>query len=177
MSKTTPINQLPLGQPPPQMFVTDQQRQMVNQAQQAQQTFQMPQTTTGTEVHEDESAVLEVLNQLNSNVQSATSMPPPPPMQQPQPQAPLADLWRDAYSVIPEQIPVQVEKTNSLPFMNNADLMTAAHVALAVVIVSFIPIDKIIGRYIAIDKIPYSGIILKALLAGVVVVVMQHFIK
>lgn len=186
MSKSTPITQLPIAPQQQQIFVNDQQRQMVNQAQQAQQSFQMPQTTSASEMQEDESTVLEVLNQLNNNVQSSMPQPPPPPpmpqMQQQQQHQNMSDLWRDAYSVIPEQqdnMAVQeVSKpVNLVPFLNNHDLMTAIYVVVAVIIVNFVPIDTLIGKYIAIDKIPFSSLALKAVLAGILVLLMQHFLK
>ena len=180
MSKSTPISQLPIAPQQQQMFVNDQQRQMVNQAQQAQQNFQMPQNTSTSEVQEDESAVLEVLSQLNTSVQAAVPLPPPPPPQVQQMQPQLAEMWRDAYAAaMPEQVEMPEQKSTSsiVPFMNNNDLMLAIYVVVAVILVNFIPIDRAIGRYVAIDKIPFSDLMIKALLAGVLVLLMKHFLK
>lgn len=189
MSKSTPLNQLPIGQPTQNIFVTDQQRQMVNQAQQAQQSFQMPQNTTApAEGQDDETSVIEVLNQLNNNVQSSVeqmTQPPPPPPQLPQP-----DAWRQINDIAAMsgpaafgsdamlQPPALVEKKQQLvPFMNNADIMTVVYVVAAVILLQFIPVENMIGKYIALDKIPYSGILIKAVLAGIIVVAMQHFFR
>jgi hypothetical protein len=50
------------------------------------------------------------------------------------------------------------------------DVKFAAFIFVLFIIVHFVPIDKFLMKYFALDKIPYYDIILKALLAFVVVI-------
>lgn len=58
-----------------------------------------------------------------------------------------------------------------------SDAKLAILVFGAVVAVHFIPASTIIGNYIAIDKIPYHDIIIKALLCVVIVLFVGKFLK
>lgn len=56
------------------------------------------------------------------------------------------------------------------------DIKFAAFVFILFIIVHFIPVDKFLTRYFALEKIPYYDIVLKALVAFVVVVLLRKFI-
>jgi hypothetical protein len=49
-----------------------------------------------------------------------------------------------------------------------SELQTTMYVVVIFFIVSTIPIEKMIYKYISLNKIPYSDIILKAILAGAI---------
>jgi hypothetical protein len=51
-------------------------------------------------------------------------------------------------------------------FTDDIKLVTCVFVIY--IVVNFIPIEKLIGRYFAIDKIPYHQILLRAVLAAVI---------
>lgn len=56
------------------------------------------------------------------------------------------------------------------------DVKFAAFIFILFIVVHFIPIDKFLMRYFALDKIPYYDIVLKALVAFVVVVLLRKVI-
>jgi len=56
------------------------------------------------------------------------------------------------------------------------DMKLAVLVLSAFIVVHFLPLGNIIGKYIALDKIPYHDILLKALLATVVVILFKKMI-
>lgn len=101
MNKSTPLNQLPhpasavsaaTGNMSAGGFVSEQQRQMISQAQQAAQNFALPQNTQPSNDvlnTDDDATVQEVLNQLNQASaimqQQSTGMQPPPPNNNPSP--------------------------------------------------------------------------------------------
>lgn len=61
---------------------------------------------------------------------------------------------------------------------NFADDVKLAGVVFAVVIlVHFIPLDKLISKYFAVDKIPYHDIILRAIMAALLVVIIKKLSK
>lgn len=69
MNKSTPINQLPVQQGSQPSFVSDQQRNMITQAQQAIGNSTMPQNTQlqSEILNEDDSVIQDMLNNLNSS--------------------------------------------------------------------------------------------------------------
>lgn len=56
------------------------------------------------------------------------------------------------------------------------DVKFAAFIFVLFIVVHFIPIDKFLMKYFALDKIPYYDIILKALLAFVVVILCRKLL-
>jgi hypothetical protein len=57
------------------------------------------------------------------------------------------------------------------------DVKLATFVFILFIIVQLVPADKFLVRYIAIDKIPYYHIIVKALIAFVAVIVFKKFLS
>jgi hypothetical protein len=55
------------------------------------------------------------------------------------------------------------------------DVKLATFVFVLFIIVQFVPVEKFLTRYIAIDKIPYYQIIVKALIAFVAVILFKKF--
>lgn len=57
------------------------------------------------------------------------------------------------------------------------DIKIALIVLMVVIIINFIPISGILGKYIAIDKIPYHDILLKGILAALLVTIIKKITK
>ena len=75
----------------------------------------------------------------------------------------------------PQPIIDPLQNDNDGSFMNflgtiAEDVKFAAFIFILFIVVHFVPIDKFLMKYFALDKIPYYDIILKALLAFVVVI-------
>jgi hypothetical protein len=221
-TRSTPLNQLPNanGQ---NVFVNDQQRNMVMQAQSAISQLQMPQNTQQPmDNDEDDNTIQEVLNQIQSTnnqdtqyqqqlqqmqqmqqmqqlqqmqqmqmqkeggSQSAPQLPPqlmqqsahqmPQVIQLPQP----FDLSQLAPQLPPQPTNIQdpLEGGNdggvfAIITSITEDIKFGAFVFILFVIVHFIPIDKFLMKYFAIDRIPYYDVLLKALVAFVAVIVFR----
>ena len=238
MNKSTPLNQLPhpssavgtatMPMPPVvsssgghnQVFVNDQQRQMVAQAQHAAQNFQMPQNTQMSadvlNTTDDDATVQEVLNQLNQSAATNNGMPmmnlnaqqPPTyvptvePMMGEQPQQPfhpslyetspanmafkagMAMLPGTAYANGNNGVGMGMAMGNGTvsPFgsyaalVQDADLKTFALVIIAYVIVTLLPVEQYVYQYISLYKIPYSDLLVKAVLCGAIVYVLSKFL-
>lgn len=57
------------------------------------------------------------------------------------------------------------------------DLKLASLVFIVTIMIHFIPLDKFIGRYIALDKIPYHDVLLRAIMAAIIVVLFKKLAK
>lgn len=106
MSKSTPLTQLPATQQPHQ-FVNEQQKHMVTQAQQATQSFALPQNTqSSNDVHVDDDATIqEVLNELN--IKSMDNVPSTP---QPQQQMPIRQQEQQQQQLQQQQLQQQQQQ-------------------------------------------------------------------
>jgi hypothetical protein len=201
MNKSTPINQLPLQQNSQNLFVNDQQRQIITQAQQAINNSTMPQNTqlSNEIISDDDNAIQDMLNNLNSSSQQ-------PDLQYIQQQQQLQQQQQDeylarisamnnlninqfpsaqtpqVYSVNPllqqqQQLPKADGFVNQFMQLLTNDFKLAAIIFLAVIVVQFIPFHKYISKYIAIDKIPYHDVIFKAIIASLFVIIVNKLIK
>lgn len=192
MNKSTPINQLPNQLSVPQnTFVNDQQRQMITQAQQAISTSQMPQNTqiSSDILAEDDATIQDMLNNLNSGQQQ--EMPQIPVHSQDELYQRLAATNNVVYNQLPQQPPsympqappTAVQPTATSGFSSKTlttliqnEFKLVGLVFLVVLLVQFIPFHKYIGRYIAIEKLPYHDVILRAIIASLLVVVIKKLI-
>lgn len=52
----------------------------------------------------------------------------------------------------------------------NADIRNVVLISIVYLIVSFVPVHKLLTRYIALDKIPYSTLAIRAVIAGLLCV-------
>lgn len=220
-TRSTPINQLP-NVNAQTMFVNDQQRNMVMQAQNAISQLQLPQNTQQTVEHdEDDNTIQEVLNQIQSTnsqdtqyqqqLQQLQQMQQMQQLQQMQmqtenlqaPQMPPQLMQQPSTNQNP-QIPqiIQLPQQTPLPMYDNVsqfqpqniidpleqgndggifaivtsitdDVKFGAFIFLLFVVVHFIPIDKFLMRYFAVDRIPYYDILLKGLVAFVIVIIFR----
>lgn len=205
MNKSTPLNQLPSAGAQTQ-FVNDQQRQFVTQAQQAIGNSPMPQNTqlSADVLNDDDAVVQDILNQINASTGggSHTSGPMPPSsppahaMRQPsleQMMQPIAvppmymqpsmnfDTFMAqaaaAQAQAQNQLQMNPPEMKDYLFKFTDDIKLAGLVFVIVLIVHFVPIDAFVGRYFAVDKIPYHKIILRASLAALLVVVIKKLAK
>ena len=202
MNKSTPIVQLPSngGAPQQQNFMNDQQRQYIAQAQQAISNTTMPQNTqlSNDIVNDDDVVVQDILNQINSvapmenqqagagaGMDNATlnQMMQMQQMYMPQmQQAPQMQQMPQMQHYTPQHV-AQMEnvlqpvdyKTYIHHFAD--DIKLAAIVFFVVIVIHFVPLSSWVARYIAVDKIPYHDIILRAILATLLVVIIKKVSK
>jgi len=168
-------------------FVNDAQRQMITNAQQAVQNYQMPQPSENALLMEDDATVNEALSMFagndsqlqsqqqqpqqtfNANPQSMTQMPAtgaapmPMPMPMPMQQQQFQEFHPEPYMHVHEP----VSKAHYLMYILDKDFKYAILMAILYVIVSFTPVHTMIGQYIAIDRIPFATIVTKAMLMSV----------
>lgn len=189
MSKSTPLNQLPATNTVPS-FVNDQQRTFVSNAQQAAQQFSLPQSAqlSNDVVADDDTTIQEVLNQLNAGNMNSQDQDPDaavqesyvsdaPMMYQQQQQQPMMMMGAPQ---LPQKMamvaPASAASYLPAAILNDRDLKNAIVAMIAFVIVSLLPIERFVYAYISIDKIPYSNLIVKAVLCGVVVYVIKKLV-
>lgn len=213
-------------------FISEQQRQIVSQAQQAAQNFAMPQNTQpSTDVMntDDDATVQEVLNQLNQASaimqQQSTGMQPPPPPANPSPVSAMhlsngmssgMEMMQSGQGDVPSYHPSMFEPSpasmamkagvgmmpaysfgagaaggNMLAAANGAngsgmlgsygamlydpDLKLLCLAAAAYIIVTMIPVERFVYQYVSLYKIPYSDLLVKAFLCGVIVYLFSKF--
>lgn len=177
MSKSTPITQLPMGNEAASMFVNDQQRQMVQQAQNAQQGFAQPQSSQmSSDVAEDDDAMLkEVFNSINGEAAKRQSNPGYN-LEQPLPAPPSAR--------VPEMLPYpnyylpapQNAVTNAYSILPSiADAQQVLTTAGVIFGISMLPVAVFLSKYLPLDRIPNGELALKALLAAVVLMVIRRY--
>lgn len=200
MNKSTPINQLPSVQQS-QQFITDQQQQIVNQAQNAISNMNMPQNTQilNELVEDPDESIQEVLNSLNLNNST------PPLMEQ---QLLNKNNINQQNSIqYNHNIPTQNQQFNLDNYMTNNtttpmhnwnstyqmpsnnfssfdtfikvfgdDIKLALLIFVSVIIVNFIPIIKFLNNYISLDKIPNNEILIKASFAAIFVIFFKKFV-
>jgi len=58
----------------------------------------------------------------------------------------------------------------------NTDIKSMVIVMVVFVVVSILPVEKFIYNYVALDKIPYSQVAIKAVLAGIVFIMISKFV-
>jgi hypothetical protein len=202
MNKSTPISQLPSAASLSNTFVNDQQKHMVAQAQNAVNTMVMPQSTQVTDMNTDDDATIqEVLNQVQNMTQPQQQpmtmpsmehmmpqqmqhmMPPPPQQMQHNFDPSMFNTLVASQMAGPAPPPMGASSYNSYmgnleTFVTNFadDIKVAAIIFVVIVATHFVPFDKFIGKYIALEKIPYHDILVKALIAAVVAIFIKKVV-
>jgi len=230
MNKSTPLAQLPNTNSNPmqnQTFVTDQQRQYINQAQNAISNSHMPQNTqlSADIINDDDIVVQDILNQINASTDNSSQQHnqqsgneptpqqiqqinqqimmqqlaaqqqqqnmiasqqqqqngnngmfiPPPSQQQAMLLSQLNSLGGNPYdNIIQNSHPTEF-KDYLLLFAD--DLKLASLVFIVVILVHFVPLDKFLSRYFAIDKIPYHEVLLRAIMAALLIIIIKKLAK
>lgn len=163
-----PTQQLPNG------FINDQQRQIVAQAQQASEAFTLPQNTQVSSdiITEDAATIQDALDALSK--QEVASHIPNAEYYTQQQQQPSYEMDPAQYMYVADDQPRPELKAKLLHDLMtwNGDVKKAIIIGIVFVIVSLAPVDSFVSRYIAIDKIPYSSLIIRAL----IIVVVSFFI-
>lgn len=222
MNKSTPLAQLPnTNTMQNQTFVTDQQRQYINQAQNAISNSHMPQNTqiSADIINDDDIVVQDILNQINANTdnsqQQQQNEPTPQQIQQMNQQMMMQQLaTQQQQNMIASQqqqsgnngmfIPQSQQQAMLLAQLNSMggsnpyeniiqnshptefkdylvlfadDLKLASLVFIVVILVHFIPVDKFLSRYFAIDKIPYHEVLLRAIMSALLIIIIKKLSK
>lgn len=145
-------------------------------------------------VEDDDSTVIDALNHLNKSVSIDPStnqiqMPAPPQIDQFAQQAPVDfGVFNDnQYDGLDMQMQMQMQNetvsNNDMRFSQmfswtrSDDIKTALYVVIVFIIVSIIPIETTVYKYISLDKIPYSNVLLKAIIAGILVFLLKKLLK
>jgi len=104
------------------------------------------------------------------------SMPPPVPMFSP-PAFPMMNDGGNQFA-FDDKASEQNEVSNNMfaDMFNSADIQSTILCVAVFIIVSFLPIEQYVFKYIALDKIPYSAVIVKALIAGALFYVVKRLI-
>jgi hypothetical protein len=122
---------------------------------------------------DDDATVQEVFNQI------AQSQNQEQPLQQVQnsgiPQMTPQQMYNGTPHVMPQEFIIPPQQnyvpnnvaTKSKFEMFSKDLRKVFEVIAIVVIVQVVPIEQFVYKYVAIQHVPYSGIIIKSLLAGI----------
>lgn len=196
MSKSTLINQIPGGgfANNTNQFINEPQRQMVTQAQNAVQNFPMPQMQSDV-IPENENSIQDMLNELSSGsvpqMQEQLTMPPPPqtppshqhhPMMSfPQPSMLDSSLLNDMQAAAATGFPgMQHDKQPMSSVQNlvawNNDIKTVTLAMGLFIVISALPIEKYVGRYVALERIPYSHVLVKAVVFGILLYFTSKFV-
>lgn len=177
MQKSTPISQLPNMSLPvqPQVFVNDQQRNIVTQAQQASQTFQMPQNTQSTQqdiLNEDSTTIQDALDSLmpqqNSREQEIADYMARVQEQKEMELAaysangPVYDPNVNKEQHVTQDINMKEKIINDVLSWNDELKIALFATGLFFMIQSF-PIENIVYKYVAFNKIPNSHLVIKGL--------------
>lgn len=206
MNKSTPIAQLPNNNQS-QQFVNDQQRQIITQAQQAiTNNTNVPQNTqlsSDIVMNDDDAVVQDILNQINSS----NNTEPNQDINQLANQQLLQHLASQAaaaqqipYNNMTAQMQ-QIQQMQQMPnqyqpnpfenllvqnqpstystflslFVDDAKL--AVLIFTCVIIAHFLPLERLVGKYIALDKIPYHDIIFRAIVVTLFVIIIKKLSK
>jgi hypothetical protein len=176
---------------------------MIQNAQVAAQNFPIPQNTQmAHDIPDTETSIQDILNELNiSSGQPTLSqpqhfmhpMPPTPPLYEntmmmgnspllnPMDPSIMSDFASMAGPVHFQQQFESDQQTDDAKskymsvFLSwNKDIKVAIYAIGVFILVSIIPIEKYVYNYIALEKIPYSQVIIKAVLSGIILVVLLH---
>lgn len=185
MSKSTPLSQLPMTSDAASMFVNDQQRNIVQQAQQAQQTFSVPQSSqqTSSQIMPDVSADDDMmLQEMFKTLQQPGEMPPPQQVPAQSPPAPATSLHvppaydtmhTDQYYHMPaaSQQGGLAWLTSFLPSMDDAQRILV--VAAVIFAVGLVPFVSLAAKYVPVDKLPHADLLFKAIVASIVIYIVS----
>ena len=201
MSKSTPLSQLPnitttavsAASPSPQAPPIYNPNIENQRQQQAVQSFIMPQCTqTSTDIQaENDATIQEALNMLTPQPQDVQHQMPMPPMimqqqqQQQQQQLPSPMMMPPEFMMPEFQQHLQAQGNDEQQYGKNAlselislntDIKSMVIVMVVFVVVSILPVEKFIYNYVALDKIPYSQVAIKAVLAGVIFIALSKLV-
>jgi hypothetical protein len=207
MNKSTPIAQLPNSLPNGGFVNEQQRQFITQAQQAISSNTHLPQNTQPSSdvANDDDLVVQDILNQINATVgapqvdnQQPTFTQQPLQMpqvlnqsQQPHQQGsvpnPVQQLYQLAqsqsnYDGSPLLFAQQQQLQHQFPLMDyfvniTDDLKLAGLVFFVVIVAHFVRIEDYVARYVAVDKIPYHQIILRAILAALLVLIVKKLLK
>lgn len=168
MSKSTPINQLP------NILMNDPQRGAVpQQAQTPSADDIIQETLSQLQQPQSQPQMLPQSQSLPPPMPSPPQMPPPqmPPQYMEAPQQQYEYYYEDDQSAA-----VADPKEKLMLDFFNSDIKVALIASACFILISMLPIDKLVYQYIDLQKVPYSGVVIKAVIMFVVIYLLQrHF--
>lgn len=154
MSKSTPISQLPTN-----VNITNTNdlgldddptvQEVLNQFEQQNMSSNMGELNNGAS------------SQSSAYIQQAQSIPQMPPQQMYQGGPNPAD-----FLIASPSRPYYMNNNASSSFMLDADIKTIILVMGIIIIVHVLPVETFVFKYVSIEHIPYSAIIIKAIVGG-----------
>lgn len=187
-SKSTPISQLPVyaqnSMPPQQQgFVNEPHRQLVTQAQQAQQSYSMPQSSSQEMVHDDDATVNDVLGCLQKSSppqpQPQPQQPPPPPHMVMQQQTQSIDATSSAppWLVHPHYVQQNAIGPASawysvLP-VSVTELKIMAVCIVLFMALSVLPVSTVVEKYapFVVENVPHADVLMRSIMMGIGMVI------
>jgi hypothetical protein len=168
MSKSTPINQLP------NILMNDPQRGAVP-------SNQAPSPSADDIIQETLSQLQQVAPPQQPQRPATPPqayMPPPPEMMQQPPPPPSYESQQQYYyenEQYEQEAPADPKEKLMLEFFNS-DIKIALIAAACFILITMLPVDKLVYRYIDLQKVPYSGVVIKAVIMFIVIYLLQrHF--
>jgi hypothetical protein len=204
MSKQTPLSQLPtfsggrqMGLQPPPTFDSDVQRQMVTQMQAAAAVYTMPQNTqlSAEIAQDDDETIQQAFQQFSGYVPEGAQGGAPDAQQshhhhrqQQQRQQQQRFLANGAYQEQQQQqqqqqVAAQQQqfaggpaRTGALALLpSGVDMQLALLAAIVYALVSLIPVDRCIFRYVtALQDVPYAELVVRAALIALLFLVARR---
>lgn len=204
MNKSTPISQLPTATSMSNTFMNDQQKQMAAQVNtmampQSTQVTDMS-TDDDATIQEVLNQVQNITQPQQPSMQMAMPSMQPSAMQMPMQMQQIQQMQQmeqmmpqPPYGMDPSmymnphgaQMPPLAAPSMANNYMGNLetfittfadDIKIAGIIFMVIVTIHFVPINKFIGKYIALDKIPYHDILVKALIAAVLAIVIKKIV-
>ena len=198
MSKSTPINLLPKSNVPNNSVMNDQQRQYIAQAQHAISNSPIPQNTQLPQdiSIEDDPAVMDILNNIN-NPGTGSSNQNEAGLEHFQQQMLLQQMAQQQQMQMASSQPYDTSMQNIMLQQSQAathtpsstmdyktfihhfsdDIKLASLIFAATIVVHFVPINSLVGKYIAIQNIPYHEIIMRAILVALLTIIVKKVMK
>lgn len=154
-------------------YVNDQQKQLVMQAQQSIQSFQQPQDSNVTHEGDNPDHIFETLQALDPSLFEQQKQQQLQMQEQQLQQLQMQELQQQQQQQNQQQMPQQngqhMEQQKQGFFdLYSIEIKMSIICAIVFIIVSILPIEKIIFKYYSLDRIPYSNLILKAIISAIV---------
>jgi len=184
MSKSTPISQLP-GQSHEQYIENNSQMRVV---QALQNSPPPPQNTQAPDINDDDLVVQDILNSMAEPTVPSTMTYDPNNLSN---YRPKSNDFGEMLSMPPQpttnadlmiaNLAQRQAAMENLSFRHYitvfaSDIKLACIAFFVVIAVHFIPFEKYLSKYIAVDRIPHHEIVIRALIAAVSVIAIKRFV-
>jgi hypothetical protein len=146
---------------------------------------------------DDDATVQEVLDQIAQSNQEQYQQPP---VQHFVPQMPPQQMYNGSPQVMPQEFLIQAQQAQQQQNQNNwggsvnnnnnnspalipksrfnidADMKTVFLIIGIVVIVQVLPIETFVYKYVSIEHVPYSGVMIKGVAAGAIFLLAKKYV-